>query len=204
MHICFIDESGSIAVAAKTGRYMNIVGIVMPIHAPAVKRIMKRTRQQFPELSRREYSSSSVQEPVARFVLEQVAASSECRIVAVVIDKQETQNYRGDREYLYNAAVVQLMERVWEQHPECRVMIHRRHDKRELRDRLTEAIQRRARELGVHLPWSWVDHRSARGEGGLEVADAVAYAFFRRQQGNRTLFEIVRERVISEEQFRGA
>lgn len=204
MHICFMDETGSIAIAAKTGRYMNIVGLVAPIHAPVVKQIMRRARRQFPELGRGEYSSSNVREPVTRFVLEQVAASPECQIAAVVIDKQETQNYQGDRENLYNAAVVQLMERIWEQHQECRVIIHRRHDKRELRDRLTQQIQQRARDLGIHLPRDWVDHRRARGESGLEVADAVAYAFHRRQQDHEELYEIIYPRILSEEKFRGA
>lgn len=203
MHICFIDESGSIAIAAKTGRYMNVVGVVIPAHTPVLKRIMKRTRRRFPALGQREFSSSNVRKPTIRFVLEQLAASPECQIVAIIIDKRRTRSYRGDRENLYNAAVLQLMEQVWEMHPKCRVVIHQRHDKRELRDRLTQQIQQRARALGIHMPRGWIVHRRARGESGLEVADAVAYALLQRQRSSGELYEIVRERIVVEEPFRG-
>ena len=182
---------------------MNVIGVVAPAHTPVMKRIMKQTRRRFPELSRREFSSSNVRKPVVRFVLEQLAASSDCQIVAIIIDKRRTRNYRGDRERLYNAAVLQLMERVWEMHPECRVIMHQRHNKRELRDRLTQQIQQRARSLGIHMPRSRIAHRRARGESGLEVADAVAYALLQHQRGASELYEIIRKLIVVEEPFRG-
>jgi len=124
--------------------------------------------------------------------------------VAVIIDKEKTKEFRGNREDLYNAAVVQLMELVWEQHLECQVLIHQRHDKQVLRNRLTQQLQQRARELDIYLPRSWVDHRRARGESGLEVADAIAYAFLRRQKGQKAFYQMIQDRVISEKIFRHA
>jgi len=197
MYFAFLDEAGSIALAAKTGRFMCIV--VLGTHKPqGLHRAVRAVKKRFG--IRGELSASRQEPAVVRALLKELAQES-FEIVVVVIDKRLTGDYWGDRENLYNAAVVQALQRVWERYSRTDVTIHRRHSNPYLRGKLDGLIQAHAEQCGAEVT---VQHLRAKDCTALEAADAVAWAVFQNKSKRRRaeLYQLVQDKIVVEETLR--
>jgi fatty acid-binding protein DegV len=105
MIFVLLDEAGSIALAAKTGRYMYIVAVITR-HPQRLARAIKVVKKRF--RVRGEFSASRQEPRVVKAVLESIA-DEDFKVVVLTIDKNLTASFRGDRELLYNHAVAQTL-----------------------------------------------------------------------------------------------
>lgn len=198
----FLDESGQLGAATKAG--MNIVALVAG-NVAQIKQIMVRARKRFPKAGMvgKEYKATKAPKEVTRYILEELARC-DCEIVVLMVGQVDPLAYGGDMNELYAAAVVEIVARVWENHPDARPVLHQRYDNVVLRDRITTLLIAKAREMGIKLDREEVQHRRAMGEYGLEVVDAVAWSVTQWRRKNRraaNLYEIIRDKVVVQEFF---
>jgi len=201
--LLFLDETGNIDARTRAG--MAVVVLLVGSNLQ-VKRVMRAARRRFPkELpARRVYKARDAPEAVTRFILERLA-TGDVEIVILRVGRRALRHFDGDRNELYAAVVEEAIGRAWEKHPTARPVLHQRYEKAELRNKITERLLRRARRLRIELAPEDVKHRrGSPSEPGLEVVDAVAWAYAQWRRRNKRLsylYELVRDKTVIDDIF---
>jgi len=171
-----------------------------------VRRVMRSARRRFRRHlpASREYKAKNAPEAATRYILERLSAI-DCEIIVLRIGRHALQRFGGDRNRLYAAAAEEAVGIAWTRHPGAKPVLHQRYEEEEIRNRITQRLIRRAQDLGLELSPEDVQHRRGSAkEPGLEVVDAIAWAYSQWRRRNKRLaylFELIGDKVVADDVF---
>jgi len=201
--LLFLDESGHIGTATRAGMAIVILRVADNL---IVRRVMRSARRRFRRhlSGDKEYRARDAPEFVTRHILERLA-TRDCEVIVLRIGRRALQRFGGDRNQLYAAAVEEAVGIAWKRHPGAKPVLHQRYEEEEIRNQITQRLLKRAQDLGLEFSPEDVQHR--RGsvkEPGLEVVDAIAWAYTQWRRRNKRLaylFELIGDKVVVDDVF---
>lgn len=189
----FLDESGDTGTEAGSTTYL-VVAIVVGDGKKLGKAVTKARRS----LGRRvtgvsELKASKDGERVVSKLISQATVADFNAVVAVA-DKRILISL-ADSESLYRQVCVRAVSEVLERYGSLSLVLDRRYTGRKQQKRLTEALISCVDSMaGVALA---IEYELSEKEKGLQIADAVAWAAFRKfERGDNSVWEMIKDRVL--------
>ncbi len=194
MNYGYLDESGD--VSSGDGATGNLVVVVVVVSHPVnLRKAVSKTRKSLGKRLRDipELKAADSDPRIIRKLLTH-AVNIGFEGVAIVLDKRRIP-LPEDMEDLYREACAQATRETLERFGSLSLTVDKRYTALRQQRRFNEALDACVEGMsGVSLV---VHHEDSEKERTLQVADAVAWALFQwRENGDRTFWEIIRERVI--------
>lgn len=196
----YVDEVGQIDAATRSG--LCVVGLV--IAESSARYLMRRVRAKFGSRVPREFGAARTDKQIVHRILT-LLAEVDCQITIWTTGVTALATFDYDRNRLYDALIAELIADVFREGV-AEVVIHKRYRRIDLERRLTATALNRVRQTGGSLKVAQVHQQDTIGVAGLELADAVAWAFWqerRRAETAKNLFALVQRRVVSVRQYAG-
>ena len=193
MRYGFLDESGDVAYTLEAGNTL-IVAVVVASHPEALRKAVTKTRKalgkrarNLPELKAADSDPRLVQKLLTH------AVGIGFDAVGVVLDKRQIPE-PDDPEELYREACAVAVREVVRQWGSVSVVLDRRYTKRQLREKLEQALEGGVEDLGITMI---LRHEDSTRERALQVADAVAWSLFQKyERQDEAFWKIIRESVV--------
>lgn len=197
LHYAFLDESGDVAIFAPGEPFLVVVALVS--RTPRrLELIMKRALKRFgASLASGEMKAAHSAEKTIRWILEAIVAE-DVSIITVVVDKRGLIKPPKDPEDLYRQAVAKTVRLCVERWPRLDAVL----DKRYTHEHLRQKLEWRTREAIADIPGQVVVIRQEESTRvkPLQAADYVAWTLGQKyQHENAGYYEIIRERIVTEE-----
>ena len=193
MRYGFLDESGDVAYTAEAGNIL-VVAVVVTNHPEALRKAVTKTRKALGKRARHlpELKAADSDPRLVRKLLAH-AVGMGFDAVGVVLDKRQIPEPE-DPEELYREACAVAARQVLQQWGSVSVILDRRYTKRQLREKLEQALEAGVEDLGLTMV---LRHEDSTRERALQVADAVAWALFQKyERQDATFWEIIRANVV--------
>lgn len=192
----FVDESGDIGYAPTSSRYL-IVAAVLTSRPELLRKAAAKTRKSLgkrlrdiPELKAQRTPRKVVLRLLSRVI------ELEVEIVAVVVDKSAFRQ-AALSEDLYRFACAELVAHCTNYHSKLKLICDRRYTNPQLRSQLEYYVLERlkrasaTREVAIEMA-----HLDSAQDGGLQVADAIAWGIAQRyERGDSEFYDLIRRRV---------
>jgi len=195
MHYAYLDESGMLGKVTKGGRYF-IVCVVVVGSSSDIKNIISISRRKASGRYKyhSEFHSHKEGEGFIKLVLSELARQN-IDIVACVFDKRgSVVSSHIDHNEIYRRLVAKTVLETSKIYPKLDLVLHRRYTNPSLQEKLSSAVSKQLSRGFVAISQLPTNQRS-----GLELADAVAWAFHQKyNKGRKQFWEIIKMRVKKE------
>ena len=197
LHHVFLDESGGVAISAKSELYLIVAALITRRPRP-VELVIKRALKRFgTSVASGEIKAAHSSDKALRWTLEAIARQ-EAHVIAVVLDKRGIIRPPKDPEDLYRQAMARAIRLCAERWLRLDVTVDKRYTHKHLRQQLEWRIRENLADItGQAVVIRQVDSMEVKE---LQAVDHVAWAFWRKYQwGDDSYYQIIKERVLVEE-----
>ena len=192
----FLDEAGDVGYSEGSSRYL-VVAILTVVDANIPRRAVKKIRQSFRKRLRDIPELRAAQTPT-RIILKLLrrVVQSNLEIFAVVVDKPKMPP-PVDLEEIYRNACAAVIKECLKHHPNLLLFVDKRYTNPRLRGNFNRAIVEKIQDIEATVV---IEHLDSRNEGGLQVADAIAYALWVwYERKNNELYSTIESKIVSVE-----
>jgi hypothetical protein len=204
----YLDESGDLGFdfsKAQTSRFFVVAALVCDDPKPVAKTVKKVFAGFTKTQVKRSHGvlHAYKEDEATRRKLLRLVAGLNAQIVVMWLDKRRTfTDMKDDPHALYSYLVNVLLGQVTsgskpgDPAHQVRLVAARRETKRLLNERFTDYLQEHVRSTDVELV---VDIQDPSAEKGLQVADCLAWSFFRKYEHGDDGYSGIVEELVKEE-----
>ena len=203
MSYIFLDESGDLGFS-KGSSSCFIFTAIFTNDGSALERVIKTTRRGLQKKYKkvRELHAYHAKENTRRKVLQHIAGLQDIGVFCIVLKKEKVPWLLQDnKDYLYKYVAMMVLRRIFSitRIPEkdlLQICIDKKDTNKNMQkvfeNALLDLLLTKHKKISIHL-------RSSHEEKGLQAADFVSWALFRKyQQNDNNYYDIIKHKILDE------